>query len=75
MKMEFTVCVGSCCYSKGAQEIIDFIRSEYPETEVTGAFCLENCSQGVSIKVNGVIKHIKNTDEINQVMQVMKELE
>ena len=70
--MEFTVCVGSCCYSKGAQEIIDFIKSEYPETEIIGAFCLGNCSQGVSIKINGVIKHIKTVDEINQIMKELK---
>lgn len=69
MEKQLIVCVGSCCYSKGAQEIIAFIKAEYPETEIIGAFCLGTCSQGVSVKINGVIKHIKNTAEINQIMK------
>jgi len=66
------VCVGSCCYSKGAQEIIDFIKSEYPTVEVIGAFCLGNCSQGVSIKINESIRQIKTIDEIKTIMKELK---
>lgn len=69
--MQFIVCVGSCCYSKGAQEIIDFIKSEYPEVEVAGAFCLGTCSQGVSVKINDNITVIKNNDDV---IKIMKEL-
>ena len=70
--MQLTVCVGSCCYSKGAQEIIDFIKSEYPDVEVIGAFCLGSCSQGVSIKIDGNIRLIKNCDDIKNIMKELK---
>ena len=70
--MQLTVCVGSCCYSKGAQEIIDFIKSDYPDVEVIGAFCLGSCSQGVSIKIDGNIRLIKNCDDIKNIMKELK---
>ena len=70
--MQLTVCVGSCCYSKGAQEIIDFIKSEYPDVEVIGAFCLGSSSQGVSIKIDGNIRLIKNCDDIKNIMKELK---
>ncbi|MEI8389989.1 MAG: (2Fe-2S) ferredoxin domain-containing protein [bacterium] len=70
--MQLTVCVGSCCYSKGAQEIIDFIKSDYPDVEVVGAFCLGSCSQGVSIKIDGKIRLIKNCDDIKNIMKELK---
>lgn len=70
--MQLTVCVGSCCYSKGAQEIIDFIKSDYPDVEVVGAFCLGSCSQGVSIKIDGNIRLIKNCDDIKNIMKELK---
>lgn len=70
--MQLIVCVGSCCYSKGAQEIIDFIKSEYPEVGVVGAFCLGNCSQGVSLKINENIRQIKNIDEVKTIMKELR---
>jgi len=71
-RMQLTICVGSCCYSKGAQEIIDFVKFKYPEIEIQGAFCLGNCSQGVSINYNGKISQVKNTKDIEKLIKELK---
>ena len=67
--MELIVCVGSCCYSKGAQEIIDFVESKYPEIELKGSFCLGTCAQGVSVSYNGNISHICKPEEIKKIIK------
>ena len=51
------ICVGSSCYLKGSQEIVDvYMRliKEYSLKDnvlLKGAFCLKNCSSGVTIMI------------------------
>jgi len=52
-----TVCVGSSCYVRGSdkvaatfQELIDK-EGLQAKVEMVGAFCMENCSLGISIRV------------------------
>ncbi len=57
-KMVISVCVGTNCYLKGSydvlQDLIGLAREHGVEdrVEFKGTFCLENCSNGPSIKVS-----------------------
>ena len=52
-----TLCVGSSCYVRGSNKVADtfeaLIEKEglQGEVELMGAFCMEMCSMGVSIRV------------------------
>lgn len=58
MLMNIFVCVGSSCHIKGSYEIInlmkDAIASNHLEDKVnlSASFCLGNCTDGVTIKIN-----------------------
>lgn len=51
------VCVGSSCYVRGSETVAEtferLIRREdlNARVELTGAFCMEQCSMGVSVRV------------------------
>jgi len=74
------VCVGSSCYVKGAQSIIDYFEKQIKERnlgskiELAGAFCLENCGNGIAVKVNDKIQHILTVKEAELILNdVIKE--
>jgi NADH:ubiquinone oxidoreductase subunit E len=52
-----TLCVGSSCSIRGSDELAVIlqkcIEKEHLEglVDIVGAFCMDNCSQGVSIRV------------------------
>ena len=51
------VCVGSSCYVRGSDKVADafeaLIDKEglHDQVELMGAFCMESCSMGVSVRV------------------------
>lgn len=50
------VCVGSSCYLRGAQKVVDTLRRLIEERalrDVTlkGTFCLERCTDGVTVRI------------------------
>lgn len=53
------VCIGSACYVKGSNQVVsilqDLIREKGWENqvEVKGAFCMQVCTQGLGLRVNG----------------------
>ena len=53
------VCIGSACYVKGSNLVVsilqDLIREKGWENqlEVKGAFCMQVCTQGLGLRVNG----------------------
>ena len=56
--MKLTVCIGSSCHLKGARLIVEGFQSLISENhlenrvELVGTFCLGNCQNGVSVKVD-----------------------
>ncbi len=67
--MKLIICVGSCCYSKGAQDVIDYIELKHPDIKIEGAFCLGTCSQGVSVSYNDEIFNIIHPEEIEKIIK------
>lgn len=67
--IKIKVCVGSSCYLKGAQKIIDYLekaskeRELFSTIELSGAFCLENCGDGIAISINDEIFHVASPEE------------
>lgn len=55
--IRITVCVGSSCYVRGSERLADELtqlvreRGLDAEVELTGAFCMEQCSMGVSVRI------------------------
>ncbi len=53
------VCVGSSCYVKGSNQVVAMVKEMIEmnhwedQVELKGAFCMQMCSEGLGIKVNG----------------------
>jgi NADH:ubiquinone oxidoreductase subunit E len=52
-----TVCIGSSCYVRGSEQMADTFeqlireRNLSARVELTGAFCMDQCSMGASVRV------------------------
>ena len=55
--LTITVCVGSSCYVRGSEKLAEMLQQMVEREglsariEFTGAFCMEQCSMGVSVRV------------------------
>jgi NADH:ubiquinone oxidoreductase subunit E len=55
--LTITVCVGSSCYVRGSEGLAEKFdalikeRGISAKVELTGAFCMDQCSMGVSVRV------------------------
>jgi NADH:ubiquinone oxidoreductase subunit E len=55
--LTITVCVGSSCYVRGSEKLAETLQRLVErerisaQVEFTGAFCMEQCSMGVSVCV------------------------
>jgi NADH:ubiquinone oxidoreductase subunit E len=53
-----TVCVGSSCYVRGSDRVAEALQKLIVEhdlegrVEISGAFCMEHCSLGVTVQVD-----------------------
>lgn len=70
--VEINVCIGSACHLKGAYNVITNLKKLIEEKEledkieVKAAFCLGECTKGVSVKVdNGDVVSVKE-DEVDK---------
>ncbi len=81
--MSVTVCMGSSCHLKGSYEIIEFLKESIKarglESKVIfrGSFCMEKCTDGVSVKVNDEIFSVSSIKEMEHIFQdkIIRELE
>jgi NADH:ubiquinone oxidoreductase subunit E len=57
--MKITICVGSSCHLKGSRQVVEQLQSlvvQYHlqnDVELCGAFCMGNCTRGVSVMLDG----------------------
>ncbi len=69
------VCVGSSCHQKGSYEVIqalqEFIKTENLEekVELKAKFCLGECMQGVSMRVDGKPVLNANPQNIQEIIE------
>ena len=63
--MKVTICIGSSCHLKGSRPIIEQMQDLVNEhnlqdkVELSGAFCMQNCVNGVSVTVDGELFSVK----------------
>lgn len=63
--MKVTICIGSSCHLKGSRPIIEQLQSLVNEhnlqdkVELSGAFCMQNCVNGVSVTIDGKLHSVK----------------
>lgn len=59
--MKITICIGSSCHLKGSRKIVEELeglvcqKGLKNEIELCGAFCMENCTNGVNVKIDDEI--------------------
>lgn len=59
--MKITVCIGSSCHIKGSQQVVEQLRNLISEhslgerVALTGSFCMDNCMNGVCVKIDDTI--------------------
>ena len=64
-KTKITVCIGSSCHLKGSRQVIEKLQKLTEENNLTekyelcGAFCMKNCVNGVSVKIEDNIYSVK----------------
>ncbi|MBT9134202.1 MAG: hypothetical protein DDT39_01009 [Firmicutes bacterium] len=62
--MEIQVCIGSGCHLKGAHYVIKRLKELVADNgtakpvRLTASFCQESCTEGVVVRINGVV--VKN---------------
>lgn len=53
------ICVGSSCFVKGSNELVELLKKYLEEhhledkVQMKGAFCMGQCSKGLGVKVDG----------------------
>lgn len=59
------VCVGSSCHLKGSHQVVKLMREAIKQynleekVEMKATFCLGNCTNGVSVKIDDVVVGFK----------------
>ena len=73
--MVVDVCVGSSCHLKGSYDVIQklqkLIAENNLEDKVTlkASFCLGNCSNGVSMRIDGEVVSNVNLENIEEIFK------
>lgn len=71
--MVINVCVGSSCHLKGSYAVVETLKRLIEEQglqdkiELKASFCLGNCSNGVSMKVDDEFVQNANPENIEQI--------
>lgn len=66
--MKLTVCIGSSCHLKGSRQIVEAFQKLIGENhledkiELTGTFCLGECQDDVSVKIDDAIYNLAPAD-------------
>jgi len=68
-----TVCVGSSCHVRGARDIIQLFKRLIEEeglqdkVRLKGSFCMERCTEGVNMDIDGEILSARSVDEAHEI--------
>ena len=69
--MKITACIGSSCHLKGSRQVVEKLQALIAQhnlgnkVELSGTFCMNNCQNGVSVTVDGVL-HSVSPDTVEQ---------
>lgn len=63
--MTITICIGSSCHLKGSRQVVQDLEALITEhklsdqVELNGSFCMGDCVNGVSVKINDTLFSLK----------------
>ncbi len=63
--MKVTICIGSSCHLKGSRAVVEEMQKLVEEHNLSdkvtlnGAFCMGNCVNGVSVKIDEEVHSVK----------------
>lgn len=69
--MVISICIGSSCHLKGSRDIVNRLETLIDtqnlkeKITLTGSFCMGNCVNGVSVKVNDELFSV-SPDQVDQ---------
>lgn len=67
--MIVSICIGSSCHLKGAQRVVEQLQPLLEQTgadiELGGCFCLDNCTEGVCVKLDGELFSV-NPEQVRE---------
>ena len=72
-----SVCVGSSCHIKGAPQIIEKFQQLiasydlWNRVELKGVFCMERCTQGVTIEIGGEVFSASDAASAEELFRTM----
>lgn len=70
--MEIKVCVGSSCHLKGSYDVVQKLIEEEnvgDKVELKASFCLGNCSNGVSMEIDGKLISNVSPETIEEIFE------
>ncbi len=73
--MEIKVCVGSSCHLKGSYDVVQKLKKLIEEknvgdkVELKASFCLGNCSNGVSMEIDGKLISNVSPETIEEIFE------
>lgn len=68
-----TVCVGSACHLKGSHDLINYFKNAIEEAglerevELKGTFCLDKCTDGANILIDGEVFHVNSVVQAKEI--------
>lgn len=71
--MNIKVCVGSSCFIRGAYDVVRELErllasnSLEVQVQITGSFCMEHCSHGVTVAVDDCVYTGVNKDNLDRI--------
>lgn len=74
-KLIVRVCMGSSCHLKGSYEVVKKLRElfeSHDDVELLGSLCMNNCSKGINVEINGKIVSKLTPENATEV--VLKEI-
>lgn len=69
--IKITVCIGSSCHIKGSRQVVEQLQyliaknNLNDKVELSGAFCMGKCQNGVCVKVNDELFSL-TPDQVNE---------
>ncbi len=73
-KTEIIICLGSSCFSRGNDKILEIIKqyiqlhSLKKEVDFKGHLCMEECKNGPVVKINGEMHKNLNQESIIEIL-------
>ena len=73
-RIPVSVCVGTACYLRGAQELLKQVLAQVEQSEfqaqvdIRATFCSEGCDRGPTVKVNGHVLHQATVEAVSELL-------